>query len=286
MSTTNYTKLNYRQNITMYWQQWYPQWTIPKGYHVHHIKPRCICKQAGWTDEQINHPRNLIVLHPDDHQTIHRLRGDISVRNNFLKMSGYNRLGILASEETKQKMREAAKCRPRQSIETRKKKSQSLTGFKHSQEVKKRMSLAAKNRKPLTPEAMAIKVAKQKESNKDYNHSAETKLKISNSNKGKHNIPNANKGKPTGAMTEENKKLISSSLKALYRTKTHHLKGTDARNKGVPHTASTKEKIKLAALSREKLTCPHCGKSMQKSLFNRWHGDNCKLSITISSNKM
>ena len=28
------------------------------------------------------------------------------------------------------------------------------------------------------------------------------------------------------------------------------------------------------------ITCEHCGKTIQKSLFSRWHGDNCKLKST------
>lgn len=28
--------------------------------------------------------------------------------------------------------------------------------------------------------------------------------------------------------------------------------------------------------NHEKVACEHCGKKMQKSLYVRWHGDNCK----------
>lgn len=69
---------NHRQILIDYWRQYIPTWYIPKGYHVHHIVPL----SAGGTDD----PRNLIALHPDDHVTIHEMRGDRCTRNHvFLK---------------------------------------------------------------------------------------------------------------------------------------------------------------------------------------------------------
>ena len=75
---------NHRHNLTIYWRQFYPNWTIPKGYHVHHIKPKCTF--ADKNDPRIHHPRNLIALHPDDHQTIHRCRGDHQLANGILSV--------------------------------------------------------------------------------------------------------------------------------------------------------------------------------------------------------
>lgn len=71
---------NYRKNLVTYWRQYYPKWNIPKGYHVHHIKPRCI----GGTNE----PKNLIALHPDDHVSIHKNRGDYWANDKFLNVLG------------------------------------------------------------------------------------------------------------------------------------------------------------------------------------------------------
>ena len=121
-----YTKNNHRINITRYWQQFYPDYKVPAGYHVHHRKPRCICKLAGWSDEQINHPRNLIVLHPDDHYSCHRLRGDVCASGNFLKIAGLNQLG---------------------DNHPRRGKIGSFKGKQHSTETKKKMSLSATGRK-------------------------------------------------------------------------------------------------------------------------------------------
>jgi len=90
MSNPIYSKTNYRKNITLYWQQYLPEYEIPKGYHVHHIKPRCICKQEGWSDEQINHPRNLIVVHPVEHWTLHYCRGD-KIVSEFTILAGWDK---------------------------------------------------------------------------------------------------------------------------------------------------------------------------------------------------
>jgi len=65
----------------------------PKGFHIHHIKPRC---EGG--DERRG---NLIALHPDDHFLIHKMRGDKILNKNFILMSGHTNLGRKWSEESK-----------------------------------------------------------------------------------------------------------------------------------------------------------------------------------------
>jgi hypothetical protein len=82
-----YHPTNYRKNFITYWRQWHPQFIIPKGYVIHHKHPQSLCKQEGWTLEDTNHPRNLIALHPDDHVTIHRCRGD-KISDTFINVCG------------------------------------------------------------------------------------------------------------------------------------------------------------------------------------------------------
>jgi len=66
---------------------------FPSFFQIHHIKPRCECLLAGWSLERINHPRNLIHLHPDDHKTIHLLRGDTrSKSSGFFLMASSKRM--------------------------------------------------------------------------------------------------------------------------------------------------------------------------------------------------
>lgn len=139
-----------RVNITRYWQQFYPQWAIPKGFHVHHIKPRCTFEDQN--DTRINHPRNLIALHPDDHYTIHKCRGD-SVTKNFITSI----VGRKCSEETKQKMSKTAQGRPSMPQATRDKISRSSLGHKRTAEFIKKASrsYAEKGREPMSAETKA-----------------------------------------------------------------------------------------------------------------------------------
>ena len=124
---------NYKRNILIYWRQWYPEWNIPEGFHVHHIKPKCTFDNPA--DPRIHHPRNLIALHPDDHVTIHRLRGDLrSANGGFLNMRDYKH-----SEATKQKMQAAAKIRPPQSKETKLRRSKTMQGKPKTAEHVQRM---------------------------------------------------------------------------------------------------------------------------------------------------
>lgn len=45
---------------------------------------------------------------------------------------------------------------------------------------------------------------------------------------------------------------------------------------GWTNTETAKKNKSIAALNREKLTCPHCGLIGQISGMKRWHFDNCK----------
>jgi hypothetical protein len=87
-----YHSTDYKRNLIQYWRQMNPLYNIPNGFTVHHITPKTVAKDSGWTEEQINHPRNLIALHPDDHISIHRLRGD-KINDNFIRVVGISNKG-------------------------------------------------------------------------------------------------------------------------------------------------------------------------------------------------
>ena len=93
----------YRQNLINYWRQWYPEWDIPNGYHVHHIIPQ----SCGGS----NHPSNLIALHPDDHVAIHKHRGD-NVSEKFVRVGGKGMEGRSHTKETRAKMSKSKKGVP------------------------------------------------------------------------------------------------------------------------------------------------------------------------------
>ena len=150
MRTPIYHKYDHRKNLTLYWRQYFPNYQIPKGYHVHHIKPKSICKQKGWKDERINHPSNLIALHPDDHHSVHKCRGDI-VTCNFIKIIGHQkgkkstRRNYTHSKETRNKISKANKGNP---------SPKGMLGKYHSANTKEKISKSSKGKKN-TKEAIA-----------------------------------------------------------------------------------------------------------------------------------
>lgn len=179
----NYTN-NYRRNLALYWRQFYPEWTIPKGYHVHHIKPRCTFEDKN--DPRIHHPSNLIALHPDDHVTIHLMRGDKAVATGFMSVRGYTH-----SEETRRKIsigntgkKATSAQRAKMSI-YRKGAGNSFYGRKHTAKTKLKQSQSHKGC------GLGVKVTD------------ETKLKISQTKTGVNRKP----------FTKEHKAKLSLALK-------------------------------------------------------------------------
>jgi hypothetical protein len=114
-----------------------------------------------------------------------------------------------------------------------------------------------KNRRKLTPEENAIRIAKMVASRKGSKLSDETKNKISQSLT----------GKKKGPMNDSEKLKRSESLIGRKKDPSSVAKRTNTlksqvRN-GVHHT-------------QIKLTCPHCGIEMVKLLYSRYHGSKCK----------
>ena len=169
MSNIEYTT-NYRRNLTLYWKQFYPDYTIPAGYHVHHIKPNCTFSDKD--DLRIHHPKNLVALHPDDHASMHKCRGDTQLSMPFLTSV----TGRIVSAETKAKMSKAQKGKT-MSAEARAKMSKAKKGRALSEVTKAKLSAAKKGKKrgPMTAEQ------KQKLSdvNKGKTFSEETRKKLS-----------------------------------------------------------------------------------------------------------
>lgn len=96
-------------------------------------------------------------------------------------------------------------------------------------------------------------------------HSNEAKLKMSEDRKGK-----------------------STWNKGLSGIKTSD-KGQTAWNKGIHtghqsftgknHTPESIQLMKERHANRERLTCPHCNKTIDKPNYSRYHGDKCKLNL-------
>lgn len=126
-----------------------------------------------------------------------------------------------------------------------------ITGVPHSDETKRKMSIAQKG----VPREL---------------HSEETKLKMSiaasnMSDESKRKMSIAKKGKSNGPRSDETKLKISIA------------------NKGKPKSDEAKLKMSIAkkGIPRPKHECLHCGKWMSVNNLARYHGDKCKKLVTI-----
>jgi len=180
-----YSNTNYRQNIIAFWQQYFPNYKIPIGFHVHHIKPKSICKQEGWSDEQINHPRNLMVVHPVEHFSFHQLRGDRSANNNFI-------IGVVGSTPW-------------------------MKGRKHTDDTKKKMSTSSKGQTPWNKGIPHSDETKKKIGAKSKNRipNNETRLKMSESHKGIMYGPKSNETKAKLSKINTGLKFFNNGVKTI-----------------------------------------------------------------------
>lgn len=58
----------------------------------------------------------------------------------------------------------------------------------------------------------------------------------------------------------------------------HNVVGKNNPMYGKEHSFDTKEKIRKAALSKDKVKCEYCGTLSNIGNYKRWHGENCKLN--------
>jgi len=92
-------------------------------------------------------------------------------------------------------------------------------------------------------------------------------------NKGKKGVQKGwNKGLKMGAMSEEEKKKRSDTLKERWKTQEHHSKGTEPWNKGKKGEQVAWNKGK----KMDKFKCEYCDTEMDLGNLNRWHNENCK----------
>ena len=131
---------------------------------------------------------------------------------------------------------------------------------------------------------------------------AETRLKISNANKGRIFSEETRKiwsekrrGKSPGNKGKKHTPDALSKIKAASLGENNPMYGRkhsdETKQKigiksvgrkprlGVKLSEETKEKCKNAALKRTKKECPHCGRMVVPSNYARWHGDACKMKV-------
>jgi len=130
-------------------------------------------------------------------------------------------------------------------------------------------------------------VVKTRTENGSYIHSDETKKKISAAHKGKKCGPSWNKGltKHTDTRVAELSKKISNGVSKWMSTLTEEQRKTKFGNTGEKngffnktHSTKTIDIMKQAQQEnrKNKITCEHCNKAVDKANFSRWHGNNCK----------
>lgn len=108
-------------------------------------------------------------------------------------------------------------------------------------------------------------------------HSAETRKKISESNKGvkrsaetRKRMSEANTGR---THTNKTRKKIGEARKGRTHT-AESRKRIKESNKGIKRSAETRKRMSEAK-KLFKVTCPHCNKTGGSAMY-RWHFDNCK----------
>ena len=227
-------------------------------YEAHHIIPKCM----GGSDDKTN----LILLTAREHFLCHWLLHLIYPENYKLSMA----FVMMCNVKDKNQCRYTPSSRiieyskyvnyniqrgRKWTIEEKKK----ITGWKQTNESKKKISSALKNRK------------------------------LSDDHKEK--IGLAHKGK---IVTEETRqklknKEISSDTKDLMRKaklgkklSDEHKKNIELSKIGIKQSIETVQKRAMTRKSREyeKSTCPHCNKIGAKAQMTRYHFDNCKIIKT------
>jgi hypothetical protein len=146
------------------------------------------------------------------------------------------------------------------SEERRSKISEANKGKKRSDAFKQHLSDIMKDNNPgknKSDETVAkLKEARSKQIMKP--RSEETKRKISEALKGKSKVPRS----------EETKRKISEKLKGKPKSKETTLKKSET----LKELASRGEHHSMI-----KLKCLNCGAEVNRMLFARWHGDNCRM---------
>ncbi len=216
------------------------------GYtETHHIIP----KSLGGSNES----ENLIVLTAREHFICHLLLSKMVADEYKYKMSkaitmmnnvsGRKQQRYKVSSHTYKILKESVKVpqdvRDRMSESQKSRFSNSsgtFTGQKHSEETRKKMSVAASRPKSTAWKESASQRRKGKVApNKGKIHSIETKLKIS--------------------------QAVSGEKNGFY---------------GKQHSLEQREKKRQEKLNASRLQCPYCSKIVDPMNFARWHGNKCK----------
>ena len=210
--------MNYQKHYDLLIQSRKEKCTFSDYYEKHHIIPKCM----GGSDKQIN----LVQLTAREHYIAHWLLTKIYPENVSLKYAFYrSSMGNLQERKLTPKQYERvrilfAKTKTgfKHSEETKRKISEKVKGFKHTEEAKRKIGEASKNRAPISEETRA------KLSLAGTNISEETRKKRSLAQTGKKYSDEARKKMSESAkrkppMSEETKRKISEKMKEIRKRK-------------------------------------------------------------------
>lgn len=182
-----------------------------------------------------------------------------------LKQGGFGGIsGLLFTEETKQKMRDAKKHYYENN-------ESPLKGKTLSEETKQKVR-----------DSLAIYYQNNDGTFKGKTHSEETKQKLTIAWTEERKIEHSERLKENNPMnSEKSKQKMRDSLKSYYEN-------NDNPFLGKKHTEETRKKISESNKGRvhEKIACPHCDKIGGGPSMNKFHFDNCKKNPDKSKAKV
>ncbi|MFA6199309.1 MAG: NUMOD3 domain-containing DNA-binding protein [Bacteroidales bacterium] len=146
------------------------------------------------------------------------------------------------------------------------KKFYGISGYKHTEETKKKISVANKGKN------VGKNVGKNIGENHPLfgkKHSAETKRKMAITKSGENN--------PMFGKTFENSPFFGRTASNETKNKMSIAKsGENHPLFGKKHSDETKNKMTESAKNKPKFECTHCHKSVTKNILIQWHNEKCK----------
>lgn len=209
------------------------------GYtEKHHIIPKCI----GGDDR----PGNIAILTANEHYVAHQLLAKMYPNENGLWFA--LRMMSAGNSKHKRNNKQYAWVRKRAALAHSKQfKGTSTGGHKyttgHTMSVGEKNGMYGKSHTAATKHLMSEKASNR-------------------SDEAKHNMSVAASSRK---YTPEGRKLLSDARK-----------GAGNNMYGKIHSNDTKQLMSAKAKNRPKVTCEHCNKTCQASMYTRWHGKNCK----------
>ena len=164
--------------------------------------------------------------------------------------------------------------------EYRERSRQNNIGRTFSKETREKMSIAAQNRPPISEETRKKLSIRSVLHNANISDATREKLRV------------ASTGRKCPPITEHHKQRIRDCNKQRWEqfgtpkwTDDQREKMTEmyANRKNTDKYSEMIDKMKIIALNREQVQCPHCGKIGSNNIMKRWHFDKCKLFVGTSA---